>query len=122
MADIKEEIQKAIGAHGMWKMRLSTAIATGKLDAQVADVRADNKCAFGQWLYGDSFPTAERNTEDYKKIKTLHIEFHKTAAQVAELALAGKKDEAKALVDTGAYKKISSDLTAAMMSWKGKVQ
>jgi hypothetical protein len=28
---LKEEITKAIGAHGLWKARLKTAIDTGKL-------------------------------------------------------------------------------------------
>jgi methyl-accepting chemotaxis protein len=121
MADVKEEISKAIGAHGLWKMRLSTAITTGKLDAKVEDIRVDNKCAFGQFIYGKDISTAERNGEHFKKIRDLHAEFHKTAAHVADLAISGKKDEAKKVMDAGAYKKISSDLTAAMMAWKGKI-
>ena len=51
---LQEEIAKALGAHGVWKMRLKTAIDTGKADAQAADVAKDNVCAFGQWLYGAS--------------------------------------------------------------------
>ncbi len=37
-----DEINKAIGAHGVWKMRLRTAIDIGKGDAHPADVAKDN--------------------------------------------------------------------------------
>lgn len=53
---IQDEIAKAIGAHGVWKMRRRTAIDTGKADAQAADVAKDNVCPFGQWLYGPTLP------------------------------------------------------------------
>lgn len=35
----KEEITKVISNHGLWKTRLSQAIATGKTDVTVATVR-----------------------------------------------------------------------------------
>src|SRR4030067_3690693 len=54
----EDEITKAIGAHGVWKMRLRTAIDSGKADANAADVAKDSVCAFGQWLYGAVPPAA----------------------------------------------------------------
>ncbi|MBI3795122.1 MAG: CZB domain-containing protein [Nitrospinae bacterium] len=122
MSNVKEEIQKAIGAHGVWKMRLASAIQTGKVDAEVDTIRVDNKCAFGQWLYGPGVPPAEKTGDHFKKVRDLRAEFHKTAARVAELAIAGKKDDAKRLMDTGAYKEISTNLTAAMMNWSNTVK
>ena len=112
----KDEITKAIGAHGMWKARLRAAIDTGKLDASVADVRKDNGCAFGQWLYGATIPAAAKASPDYTTVKGLHAKFHECAAKVLELASKGAKAEANKLMD-GEYATISSQLTAAMMKW-----
>ena len=48
------EINNAIGAHGVWKLKLRTAIATGASDIEPKTVRCDDKCALGQWLYGST--------------------------------------------------------------------
>ncbi|MBI3776328.1 MAG: CZB domain-containing protein [Gammaproteobacteria bacterium] len=120
MADT-QEIDKAIGAHGMWKTRLKMAIDTGKVDAPVETIRTDNQCAFGKWLYGTTLTATDKASPDYKNVKTLHAEFHKAAASVAELVLAGKKAEAEKLMSfTGVFTLASTNLTAAMMEWKKK--
>jgi hypothetical protein len=120
VADI-QEIDKAIGAHGMWKTRLKMAIDTGKVDAPLDVIRTDNQCAFGKWLYGTTLSAADKTSPDYQAVKTLHAEFHKTAANVAELASSGKKAEAEKLMGfTGAFTLVSGKLTAAMMEWKKK--
>ncbi len=122
MADL-QEIDKAIGAHGMWKTRLKMAIDTGKVDTPVETIRMDNQCVFGKWLYGTTLSSADKSSSDYKNIKTLHAEFHKTAASVAELVLSGKKTEAEKLMSfSGAFTLASTNLTAAMMEWKKKPQ
>lgn len=114
-----QEIDNAIGAHGLWKGRLKTAIDTGKIDVPVETIRKDNQCPFGKWLYGTSLSTAERNSSHYRTVKDLHAEFHKTAAHVTELALAGKKDQAQAMMrSSGEYANVTTRLTLAMMDWK----
>ena len=55
---IKEEINKAIGAHGMWKFRLDQAVEKGTSEFTVDNVRKDNLCDFGRWLYGPTVPAA----------------------------------------------------------------
>lgn len=116
MANI-QEIDKAIGAHGMWKVRLKTAISTGKSEVPVATIRTDNQCAFGQWLYGSTISASDKATQNYKTVKDLHAEFHKVAARVAELALSGKKDDADKILSQE-FAAASIKLTAAMMEWK----
>lgn len=114
-----EEIDNAIGAHGMWKSRLKIAIDTGKSEVPVEVIRQDNQCVFGKWLYGSSLTAADKSSSHYKTVKDLHATFHKTAAQVAELALAGKKAEAEKLMGLGGeYSTVSSKLTQAMLEWK----
>ena len=40
---LDDEITKAIGAHGVWKMRLRSAIDSGKADADPVEVGKDNR-------------------------------------------------------------------------------
>ncbi|MBI5267020.1 MAG: CZB domain-containing protein [candidate division Zixibacteria bacterium] len=117
--DHAQEIDKAVGAHGMWKNRLKQAIESGKLDTPVATIRTNNQCAFGKWLYGPTLSAQDKSSEYYKTVTELHTQFHQVAAQVAELATSGKKNEAeKALAPDSRFASISSKLTAAMLSWK----
>lgn len=48
--EMLEEVQNAIRAHGAWKLRLKTAIATGSSSLKVDDVARDDCCDFGKWL------------------------------------------------------------------------
>lgn len=118
MANI-EEIDKAIGAHGMWKIRLKSAIESGRIETPIEIIRTDNQCVFGKWLYGSTLSPQDKASRHYSIVKQIHAEFHKTAAHVAELAVDGKKAEAESMLATGGeYAKISSKLTQAMMDWK----
>lgn len=118
MADINE-IEKAIGAHGMWKTRLKTAIDSGQIDTPVETIKKDNQCAFGKWLYGSTLTASDKTSEHYRQILDLHAEFHRIAGQVVELALQGKRKEAEQMMSlNGAYSSISAKLTKAMIDWK----
>jgi hypothetical protein len=112
-----EEINKAIGAHGMWKQRLKEAIDTGKSDFTVERVRPDSLCDFGKWLY--SLPANDQTSPHWKTVRELHGKFHVEAAHVLSLAIGGHSEEAEKRLDTGSnFTKISSELTGAMMKWK----
>jgi methyl-accepting chemotaxis protein len=113
----EEEVTKAIGAHGVWKMRLRTAINTGKTDANAADVAKDNACAFGQWLYGPTISASARTSPDYAAVRKLHADFHKCASKVIEHVGHGDKTQADAVM-AGDYTKVSHELTAALTKWK----
>jgi hypothetical protein len=79
----KEELDKAIAAHGLWKARLKSAIDTRKLETDVETIRSENQCSFGKWLFGPTLTSADRSSLHYVTIKALHAEFHKTAAIIA---------------------------------------
>ncbi len=115
---LKDEINKAIGAHGMWKVRLKNAVATGKTEVPIPKIKVDNQCDFGKWLYGTTITFADKNSDHYKKVKELHAKFHEIAGKAAELATSGKKEEAEKMINTGGeYAKASAALSAAMMAW-----
>jgi hypothetical protein len=117
LTHLSEEIDKAIGAHGMWKNRLNQAIQTGSSDYTVAGVKPDDLCAFGKWLHG--LPPSVKGAQSWKDIRALHAEFHAEAARVLDLALDGKKVEATSGLATGSkFADISAKLTTAMMKWK----
>jgi hypothetical protein len=114
---ITEALDSALAAHAKWKYRLMDAIDTGKSEWRVGDVRTDNSCNFGKWL--SELPLSDRLSENYKKVKALHAEFHGLAAEVLELALAGRKDEAAtAMAMRSRFATVSSNLTMAVMAWK----
>jgi methyl-accepting chemotaxis protein len=110
-------IDKAIAAHARWKSHLRQAIESGKSEYTVDRVRPDNVCEFGHWLA--ERPGSQRVTEQYKTVRDLHARFHIEASHVLELALAGRRDEAKAAMAFGsAFATTSSRLTTAMTAWK----
>jgi hypothetical protein len=118
MVHIKE-IDQAIAAHGYWKDYLRNIIKTGRIDTPVETIRSDNQCVFGKWLDGSMLKPMEEASHHYKTVKERHAEFHKTAARVVELVLAGKKSDAERMISFGGeYANISAELTLAMMEWK----
>ena len=112
-----DEIKKAIGAHGMWKTRLRSAVDTGHSEFTVDKVKADNNCDFGKWLHG--LPNDEKKSEHWTKIRDLHAKFHVEAAKILESAVTGKKEvAAKGLDAASEFSKLSAGLTTAMMNWE----
>lgn len=110
-------IDKYIAQHGQWKRRLRETIETGQSTITPADLRKDNQCEFGKWLYSLGSEAGEHGR--LAKIRRLHAEFHQQAAEIVRLVQAGKADEAaKSMELRGEYAKASSALTVAMMGWK----
>jgi chemoreceptor zinc-binding protein len=115
-----EEIGKAIGAHGLWKVRLRDAIAAGSSEMTPAQIEADNLCDFGKWLHRLTDP--DTRSAHYATVHSLHAAFHQEAAKILRLALTGSKTEAsQALQVGGAFANASAALTRAMIDWRKAV-
>jgi len=113
MSNIIEQIDKAIGAHGAWKVKLRQNI-DGTLALVPAEVGVDNRCEFGKWLYSLAGTPAATDPY-YKEILELHKAFHKVVTKVQS----GDKTGAEASIGfKGDYTAASSKLTAKMMEWK----
>jgi hypothetical protein len=119
-AVMAEEIKKAMGAHGAWKLRLKTAVAVGRSDLSPATVRCDDLCEFGKWIYSPSIDAATKQGMPYKVVRRLHGEFHECASRVLTCALAGKKQEANSLLD-GEFTERSDKLLRALTKWRGEI-
>lgn len=110
----QEQIQKAITAHGIWKVRLSQSVEAGSADMTVNVVRADNQCPLGQWLYGP-IDSALKASERYATVKELHARFHQAAGDVLALSLARKRTDALAAMEFGStFKQSSAKLVIAL--------
>lgn len=97
-----------INAHVMWKQRLQKLLdGTSKETLDPAVIGVDNRCALGQWIYGDG--QAYREAETFEEVRLMHAEFHKLAAEVVNLHQAGKAEEANELLH-GNYARLSERL------------
>ncbi len=113
----KDEIKKAIGAHGLWKTKLRTAVDAGKHEYKVDVVRQDDQCEFGKWLATLQPSAAE--APHMQKAKDLHAQFHREAANVLKLVETGQKDAAgKALGQGSTFEKVTTQLTLTLMNWQ----
>lgn len=119
MSNILEQIDKAIGAHGKWKVKLRQNI-DGTLMLDPSEVGMDNQCDFGKWLY--SLSGAQTSDPHYTEVRALHKAFHQAAGEVVSNVLKGDKTTALASIGLqGEYASASAKLTAKMMEWKRSV-
>jgi hypothetical protein len=114
---IAEALDRAIAAHAKWKYRLMEAIESGRSPWRAVDVRTDGACEFGKWL--STLPLTQRLSGHSKTVRALHAEFHGLAADVLELAVSGRQEEAAAAIAMGSrFAMVSSHLTMAVLAWK----
>jgi hypothetical protein len=113
----RQDIDRAITAHGLWKQRLAAAISSGSGDFTVAQVQADDRCEFGKWLQ-DLVPDL-RDSEKGRSVRDMHAAFHAEAGRILGLALASRvADATAALAPGGRYSMLTGRLTVALMQWK----
>ena len=116
-----EQINNAIGAHGAWKLRLRSAISSGRGDINAITAGRDDLCEFGKWLNSSDIDAETRNGMPYQVVRRLHTEFHRTAGRVLALVEARHVDAAKDCM-SGEFTERSEKLVRAMMKWKGQLQ
>jgi hypothetical protein len=108
---------QAISAHAQWKRRLNEAIDSGSSEWTVSEVRADDRCEFGKWL--NTLCDLEKSSDSCLHLRSLHTEFHHAASEVLELALAGKKDDARAAMSPGnRFNQTSTELVLTLGEWR----
>lgn len=115
--DVIEEIDKALFAHGAWKMRLREAISKGSSDLTPEIARRDDCCAFGQWLHSAGVDPKLRASVSHQTATQLHKEFHVAAGKVLEEALRENRSGAISLLK-GEFNDRSRTLMIALTGWK----
>ncbi len=118
---VHEEITNAISAHGQWKQKLRTAIATGECESTPDKVKMDCNCSFGKWLH-ERIDPFHKTSPFYPQVVELHAQFHREAGNILELALTGHQEEASNLLSLGSdFAKYSAKLTHVMGDWKSSL-
>lgn len=118
-ANFVEEINNAVGAHGMWKMRLRTAVRTGRCEIHSSIACCDDQCAFGKWLLGPDFDARTQAGMPYQVVKRLHAEFHKCAGSVLSYVERGNAAAGQFILD-GEFTERSDKLVRALTKWKNE--
>lgn len=117
---ILQEIKKAVGAHAAWKLKLTTAVSTGKTKLDPATVKCDDQCDFGKWLYGPTIDNDLKSGMPYKVITRLHAEFHVCASKILEQVIQGDATAASVQLE-GEYTERTDKLMRALKKWKGEL-
>lgn len=109
-----------IGAHVMWKQRLTAFLAGSSMETLDPDtIQLDDRCALGKWIYGDGKAMSE--LPRYEEVRGLHAQFHQYAADVVRLHLAGNTTEAEKLLQ-GDYSKLSEKLKHRLIGLSQQVK
>jgi len=111
------DLSQAISAHVEWKVKLRAAIMKKEqLDAN--SVSIDNKCALGQWLYGEA-KIKYGQLKSYPDLLAKHAVFHKEVARVALLVNSQKYAEAETMLGVdSSYSNASNDVRVAIQALK----
>jgi hypothetical protein len=114
----KEEIKKAMIAHGTWKSRLMKVIQGDVNEFDLGKVSRDDVCEFGRWLH--NLPVSVKNEPIWKEVQTTHAKFHLEAARILGLATRGFREEAlEALKVTNTFGQISGKMVMLLHKWRG---
>lgn len=119
-AEMIEQINNAIGAHGAWKLKLRLAMSSGTSEIDPDRACVDNKCPFGKWIYGDTIDATTRAGKPYQVVRRLHAEFHESAANTLRYAINDRKSKAEQLFE-GEFAERSDKLVRALAKWKGEL-
>lgn len=109
-------IDRALMGHAQIKKRLCEAIRNPDT-ADLDDIRSDQTCAFGQWIYG---PEGVRNSglPQFRTLRDIHARFHEAAYQAALAAQAGRLREAEISIVSGDFEMSSRAMTQALIDLK----
>ncbi len=110
----------AIQAHAAWKIKLAVYLKKPDGAIKPAEIGADNRCALGQWLYGDAKKFS--SLAEYQTLMTEHARFHRAASKVAEQANAGREMNAEAVLGGNSeFATASLNVVKAIKNLKGKM-
>lgn len=114
------DFDAAILAHSSWKMKLSGYLRKPDGSLNAGEVRADNRCALGQWLHNDG--RRHSSMPEYRCLVAEHARFHRCAAHIVECANMGEQtQEATALGSNSEYADASTKVVSAIMAMKRKI-
>lgn len=113
---MRQELEKAIAAHSLWKTKLRNTIKGGEAPSLLT-ARSATACEFGKWLA--TLPKSGEASVHVERALKAHAAFHEAAAAVLLHLQAGRTAEAEATMSVnGAYSVASAHLTQVMLAWR----
>lgn len=110
------DLDSAIKAHVMWKMKLANYLKTPDGSLKAAEVSLDNKCDLGKWIHSDQ---SIQKFPEYVKLKADHAKFHAVASAIIVKADSGQKvSEEVALGSKSEFDLISTQVVNSIMQMK----
>ena len=110
---------EALKAHAAWKIKLSSYLRKPDGTLKANEIECDNKCALGQWIYGEG--SKHSSLSEYVILKDEHSKFHKAAADVVRKADTGKDtSEETSLGAKSPFSTASGKVVSAIMAMKRK--
>ena len=101
-------------------MKLSTYLRKKDGSLKSVEARSDNRCALGQWLYGEGEKYS--STTEYQTLIGEHARFHRAAGNVIGKANSGKELNAELIPNLGSeYGIASRNVVKGIMDLKRKV-
>ncbi len=117
---LKQQITAAIAAHHAWMGRLRIAAEYGRSSVDVQTTAKEEACPIGIWLTR-GISSSLKAGPSYARLRTLHAQFHKEAARVLTLALAGDSRAKSELAEGGAFAQVSTELRHTLYDWLAEV-
>ncbi len=89
-------VEDMLQCHAEWKIRFRAAIRNREV-FDLGEIRRDDACQMGAWLYGGEV----RDDALARELRKKHAEFHLAAAAVAEVSNAKNFSLAEAMLGPG---------------------
>lgn len=111
------DLSEAMKAHAEWKVKFRAAISK-KDTMDAATISADNCCALGKWLHGESKIKYGR-LKSHADCVARHAMFHKEAGKIARTINEKKYAEAEAMLATSTpFNTASNNVIVAITALK----
>lgn len=111
-------LRLAITQHMQWKFRLDLLVAgysRETLDPE--QVAQEEGCELGRWIAAEGERT-HGSDPAFRSLQRTHAEFHRCAAEIIRLCLAGRREEAERAFDWD-FRPSYTEAMRAMMRFRG---
>jgi hypothetical protein len=115
------DFDQAVAAHAAWKIKLGRYLKNPDGSLQASELSQDNKCALGEWIYGEGGKYAK--LPDFSKLQNEHARFHKAVGDVVRRANSGQSvTQETSLGSQSEFMQASMGVVAAIVNLKKHVE
>lgn len=80
-------VEEAIKAHALWKVRLTAYVTKPDGSLIPAEIARDDRCELGKWIHEEAGNHA--HLPEFQELKGTHADFHRAAAGIVRMINAG---------------------------------